>query len=213
MFSIDPRTAIVLLVGLLLAITVHEFSHALVARLLGDLTAQRAGRLTLNPIRHLDPLGSLLIVMSMLGGIGMGWGKPVPVDTRALKMGRRGMALVSLAGPLSNFLVAVALFRAIPLLEPLPITGDDFGRLVGLNLSLCAFNLIPLPPLDGSGVLLGVLPWPAASALARLGRYGPPALMLLVFSGYYIHPSPLQIVLSPVLSILFRMAAVLGGAA
>src|SRR5687767_13405887 len=126
MFSIDPRSIIVILIGFVIAIAVHEFSHAAAARALGDTTAQRAGRLTLNPIAHLDPMGTLMIVLSSVAGIGFGWGKPVPYDPRAVRFGRFGGALVSIAGPLSNFVVAV---MALGLLVHGQIP-DDVGRAI-----------------------------------------------------------------------------------
>src|SRR5687768_17792178 len=107
MLSFDPRSTIILLLGFVIAITVHEFSHAAAARALGDQTAQRAGRLTLNPIAHLDPMGTLMILLSSLAGVGFGWGKPVPYDPNAVRFGRFGGAIVSIAGPFSNFVVAV----------------------------------------------------------------------------------------------------------
>ena len=208
MFSIDPRETIVLLLGFAIAIAVHEFSHAAAARLLGDRTAQRAGRLTLNPLAHLDPMGTLMIVLSSVAGIGFGWGKPVPYDPRAVRFGRFGGALVSIAGPLSNFvLAAFALAVAVhgPISEDF---GRDIGRLAGLNIGLCAFNLLPIPPLDGFGVAVGVLPRTPAIALARLGQYGPAILLILVFSANIlpIRPSLLVRLLEPVASTLERAA-------
>jgi Zn-dependent protease len=209
MFSIDPRTAIVLLVGFIIAIAVHEFSHALAARLLGDRTAERAGRLTLNPIRHLDPFGTLLLVLTMIGGApGIGWGKPVPVNSSALRYGRAGMAIVSGAGPFSNFVLAT-LFLAIATHVDLPnqISSRDVSAFVFLNLGLCAFNLLPISPLDGFGVALGLLPRPAAYALARLGQYGPAILLLLVFSASIIRISLLSLILDPVIRFLAQASS------
>ena len=208
MLSLDPRSIIVLLVGFVIAISVHEFSHAAAARALGDTTAQRAGRLTLNPLAHLDPMGTLMIVLSSVAGIGFGWGKPVPYDPRAVRYGRFGGALVSIAGPLSNFLLA-AIALAVIIHGPIPEElGRDIGRLAAMNIGLCAFNLLPIPPLDGFGVALGVLPRTAAVALSRLGQYGPAILLILVFSANIlpIRPSLLVRLLEPVASALERAA-------
>src|SRR5687768_12653847 len=129
MLSFDPRSTIILLLGFVIAIAVHEFSHAASARALGDSTAQRAGRLTLNPIAHLDPMGTLMIVISSVAGVGFGWGKPVPYDPRAVRWGRFGGALVSVAGPLSNFLLALVLFLVLgPTgIEQSLLTPQDVG--------------------------------------------------------------------------------------
>ncbi|SRR6266508_1268824 len=205
---VDPRSVLVILAGFVIAIAVHEFSHALVARLLGDRTAQRAGRLTLNPIKHLDPFGSLMIVMTVLnGGRGFGWGKPVPVNPAALRFGGPGMALVSAAGPASNFLLSVLVLLALPALDRVNwLTADDVVRFYLLNVVLCAFNLLPIPPLDGFGVALGVLPAPLARPIAQIGRYGPVILLILVFSGYYLPVSPLQLILEPVIDVLVAIS-------
>lgn len=201
---IDPRTAIVLLAGFVVAIAVHEFSHALVARLLGDRTAQQAGRLTLNPLRHLDPFGSLLIVLTVASGApGIGWGKPVPVNPRALRYGRAGMALVSGAGPFSNLVLATLILAIATHIDlPRQLVAEDVRTFVVLNVSLCAFNLLPIAPLDGFGVAVGVLPEPLAYQVARLGRYGPAILLLLVFSASIIRVSLLGLILRPVIGFL-----------
>jgi Zn-dependent protease len=183
--------------ALLLGIAFHEFSHALAATALGDPTAQRLGRLTLNPIAHLDPAGTLLLFLA-----GFGWGKPVPVNPYALRNGpRAGMAMVAAAGPLSNFLMAALL--AIPIrlgwapwhnpFEVILSTSawgmDDYlGLFLGsgilLNVILGVFNLIPLAPLDGFKVALGILPVELARPIAQLERYGMAILLLLFFLPY-----------------------------
>jgi Zn-dependent protease len=208
MLSLDPRSIIVMLVGFVIAISVHEFSHAAAARALGDTTAQRAGRLTLNPLAHLDPMGTLMIVLSSVAGIGFGWGKPVPYDPRAVRWGRFGGALVSIAGPLSNFVLAAIALAVIIYGQVPEDLGRDIGRLAGMNIGLCAFNLLPIPPLDGFGVAIGVLPRTPAIALARLGQYGPAFLLILVFSANIlpIRPSLLVRLLEPVANTLERAA-------
>ena len=182
--------------GLIVAITVHEFGHALSATLLGDSTARRLGRLSLNPLRHLDPFGTLMIFL-----VGFGWGKPVPVDFRALgRNPRRGMAVVSLAGALSNLLIA-ALFGLLVRVgvvawhtprflyvdgwEFSSVAADIVGYIIFFNLILAVFNLIPIAPLDGFKVVVGFLPGRQAYALARLEKYGPMILLVLLFFGYF----------------------------
>ena len=206
MLNFDPRSTIVLLVGFVIAIAVHEFSHAAAARALGDTTAQRAGRLTLNPIVHLDPFGTLLLILTTVtGAAGIGWGKPVPVDGRALKYGRAGMALVSAAGPLSNLVLATLVLIVVTRVDlPSQISPRDVQGFIFLNIGLCAFNLLPIAPLDGFGVAIGVLPRPAAMALARVGQYGPAILMILVFSASIIRIPLLSLILEPVIRLLAR---------
>ena len=215
MFSIDPRSAILLLIGFVIAIAVHEFSHAAAARLLGDLTAQRQGRLTLNPIAHLDPMGTLMIVLTTLSGVsGFGWGKPVPYDPRAVRFGRLGGAIVAIAGPLSNFVLAVALLAIAAHVE-MPaqfseqVGARDFFRLAILNIGLCAFNMLPIPPLDGFGVLSGIAPWPLSGALERIAQYGPGILLILVFSANILpfRPPLLSLLLDPIVDALLGAAA------
>lgn len=201
---IDDPAAFFLLVAivglsLLIAITVHEFSHAMMANRLGDPTAKRLGRLSLNPIRHLDPLGTLMLFL-----VGFGWGKPVPINPNYFRMNpRRGMAISALAGPLSNFALAALLgvlvrvgvvdwhspwswlFQPFASWEAGWVAADIIGYVILLNLILGVFNLIPIPPLDGFNIAVGILPRRQAEAVARLQQYGPLLLLLLVFLGYF----------------------------
>ena len=138
----------------------------------------------------------------MLLVAGFGWGKPVPVNPRNLRYGRFGMALVSAAGPLSNlgvaFLTALAIRGLVASGVAVPSYVDRFlVLLMLLNVSLCVFNLLPVAPLDGFGVAVGVLPWSIAGPMARLGQYGPGILMLLLFSAYVVHVDLLQLILGP----------------
>ena len=187
------RLAVVVSFALLTAITVHEFSHALVATLLGDQTARRLGRLSLNPIRHLDPSGTAMLLV-----VGFGWGKPVPVNHHNLPRGPRDMALVALAGPLSNLVLAFLL--AVPIkagwlgwTDPTlgrvtyVLTGglregisDIVGVVILFNLLLAVFNLIPVAPLDGSKVLGGLLPRKWLASYARLEVQGPLILVGII---------------------------------
>jgi Zn-dependent protease len=170
--------------ALLLAVTVHELAHGLVADRLGDPTARLQGRLTLNPLPHIDPLGALAFVLA-----GFGWAKPVPVNSYNLKHPTRDMALVAAAGPVSNFivaflsLVALVLFRRTMDVPFIAVAVD--GMLLWIyqfNLALGIFNLIPLPPLDGGHFLPYFLPRGSWSTLHQLEQYGPFILLILVMT-------------------------------
>ncbi len=154
------QSTILFLLALVVSISFHEFAHAWSAYELGDSTARNNGRLTLNPVRHFDPIGALMILFMAISGWGIGWGKPVPVNPYNLRTNPRvGMGLTAAAGPFSN-LVLATLF-AIPLRLGVVQYGSVFGELLWVfvltNVSLAVFNLIPLPPLDGFGVIQGLL--------------------------------------------------------
>ena len=218
-FQIDPERAIItllVLVGsLVAAFTVHEFSHAIVASRLGDETARHHGRVTLNPIKHLDPLGSILILTA-----GFGWAKPVPVNPAYLRPhARSGLAVVSAAGPVSNllFAAAVAVVVNLDLLEPQVIGYTVFsgefesiaayaaGMLIVWNVTLAVFNFIPIAPLDGLKVALGLLPREASEALAKLERVGPLILIALVLFGQFTGTSIIWSVLGPVIRMFMAL--------
>lgn len=196
MFGLDLTRFIAIIVAVLLAIDVHECCHAWVAWRLGDPTAKNLGRVSLNPLVHLDPLGTVMIFLTALTGFGIGWGKPVPVDPYRLRQGpMRGMGIVSLAGPAANLTTAAML--AIPFragMAFLPGIALEFLLVLAMvNIGLAIFNLIPLPPLDGYGVLMGILgsiraPWAYRSvySMARYERYGPMILLLVIIADRYI---------------------------
>ncbi|MGH9266555.1 MAG: site-2 protease family protein, partial [Acidimicrobiales bacterium] len=150
-----------ILLGMVAGITTHEFSHALVADSLGDHRPRALGRVSLNPLRHLDPLGSALLVL-----VGIGWGRPVPVALESLRNGKTGMAIVAACGPLANVVVALlaaAVFRAVDIVlgpgaEPGAFVLEGLYWVVAVNLLLAILNLIPIPPLDGFQVVLAVVP-------------------------------------------------------
>ena len=179
----SPEEILAFAIALLPAFTIHEFAHALMAYRLGDSTAKDLGRLTLNPLKHLDVLGTLMVFM-----VGFGWAKPVPVNPYNLSGGRRGMALVAVVGPLSNLaLAAVTAF----IWRTSGFAGGDLVAntllvFIYLNIALLFFNLIPLPPLDGFRVLLGVLPERMAQQWARVGQIGPMLLFGLILIGNFI---------------------------
>lgn len=168
-----------LLIG---SLVLHELAHGLVAYHLGDPTAKAHGRLTLNPIRHLDPVGTLVLVGSyfLSGGAFFGWAKPVPVDPRFFKDGQRGMAWVGAAGPLTNFALALVAIAMIWLTYTRSVyVAELFVKLLLLNVILGTLNLFPIPPLDGSRVVGGFLPRSAYSQWAALDRYGNYVFLLL----------------------------------
>jgi len=184
-------TAIIVLgVLILVAFPVHEFAHAFAAYRLGDSTARLFGRLTLNPAAHFDPAGGLILALSIIlsgGTFGFGWAKPTPVNPANLRGGQRADALVALAGPFSNLLLAAGAALFIRLLDAtgtsLPtIVAEVIFRFFFINLALMIFNLIPIPPLDGSHVLFALLE-PRASWQARafLSQYGTLILMAAIF--------------------------------
>ena len=189
-------TLVVFCVSLVAAGTVHEFSHALSAALMGDLTAKGEGRLSLNPAVHVDPFGAVMFLLA-----GFGWFKPTPVSPWRLRPGERtGMALTSLAGPLSNIMLAMVV--AVPVAAgafgtdavgftlfrggPGDVAGYAAGSFIFWNLLLAAFNLIPISPLDGFKVAVGVLPAEASERFARLEPYGPRILMVLIMLDYLV---------------------------
>lgn len=181
--GIDPATLITKLIILLIGFPIHELAHAWVAYRLGDNTAKHQGRLTLNPLAHLDLLGSILLLVSFIG-----WAKPVPVNPYHLKYGPRvGHAMVAAAGPLSNLVMAtiVAILWRVGVFD----NSSAFVRegafiFVGINALLFLFNLIPLAPLDGSSILSGVVGERIAQGLQRLQAYGPMILIGLFMLGW-----------------------------
>lgn len=197
---------VAIVTALVIGITVHECSHALTAYQLGDRTAARQGRLSLNPSVHLDPLGTVMLLVA-----GFGWGKPVPVDPRQLRNGRQGMAMVSLAGPLSNLVVAAAFALPFQLgllsVPPVP-SGWDAGFVIGyvayvgvlLNVVLAVFNLLPFFPLDGSAVVMGLAPGRWVPALSRLQLLGPVLLVGVILLDVVFDLGLLWRVMGPVVN-------------
>lgn len=178
-----------LAVALVIGISFHEFSHAFVADTLGDHRPRALGRVSLNPARHLDPVGTIFFLVA-----GFGWGKPVPVNIAALRPGRIGMAFVSAAGPIANVTVAVAaavIFRVLDIAGIGGISLDVLFAVVFYNLLLAIFNLIPIPPLDGYNAVLAFLSPRNALMVQRYAPYGVIALLLLVL----LPNSPLRFLL------------------
>jgi Zn-dependent protease len=190
----------VAIIPVLFAITVHEAAHGFVAFKLGDPTAKMLGRLTLNPLKHIDPIGTVLVplIMFYLGGFIFGWAKPVPINERYFKHKRRDIALTAIAGPLSNFLMAAcwALILHFFAKNNLPVTlMCEIGVLI--NSVLFILNLIPIPPLDGSRVISSLLPFRISYYYDRLAPYGFFILLGFYFLGLlgFIMDAPLQYLL------------------
>lgn len=177
------------LVPLVFAIVLHEIAHGWVANAFGDPTAREKGRLSLNPLRHVDPVGTVVLplILAVSGAPVFGWAKPVPVVAARLRNPRFHMILVTLAGPGMNLLLAVLAAFAIALLRLAPVGGAGWAFLylnlanfLLINVFLAVFNMLPIPPFDGGHVVEGLLPRPLARRYARLGRFGFPLLLFLL---------------------------------
>ncbi|MDF1480786.1 site-2 protease family protein [Extensimonas sp. H3M7-6] len=185
------QTILIYVLPVLFAITVHEAAHGYAARHFGDNTAAMMGRLTLNPLKHIDPVGTvlmpLLLYFATSGAFLFGYAKPVPVQFDRLRNPKRDMVWVALAGPASNFLQALLWALLLIVLALLGIDERFFVQMaragVLVNLVMWAFNLFPLPPLDGGRILVGLLPWKQAQAVSRIEPYGFFIVMALVIAG------------------------------
>ena len=185
--------------AILFGLTIHEFSHGWVAWRLGDPTAKMLGRLTLNPLKHLDPIGTIALFLFRFG-----WAKPVPIDPRNFQHPTRDMAISSLAGPAANLLTAAVsglILRVLILFHVGGFLATLAMYFVLFNLILCFFNLIPIPPLDGSRLLYHLLPPNLAAGYARLERYGFIILMAVIFLGQLTSVNLLWIYMGPLLKV------------
>lgn len=175
------------IIALVVGLTFHEFSHAAVADSLGDHRPRAMGRLTLNPLPHIDPLGAIMLVVA-----GFGWAKPVMINPAALRNGRTGLAMVAAAGPIANVVVAVLAAVLFRVLDLAAIGGTTAMTIIAwvvlLNMVLAVFNLLPIPPLDGYNVALAFLPPRQALFLSRYGQYGIFVLLGLVVLNYVGSP-------------------------
>ncbi|HFD15904.1 MAG TPA: site-2 protease family protein [Rhodospirillales bacterium] len=219
------RTLSVWFLPVVIAITFHEAAHGWMAEKLGDDTARRLGRVTFNPIAHVDPFGTLVLpgLLLVFGApFIFGWAKPVPVAFHRLRQPKRDMIWVALAGPGINMLLAVASALLLHLAAGLPApygewVGENLANAVLVNIVLAAFNMLPIPPLDGGRVLTGLLPLPLATRFARIERYGLLLLILVIFVlpmaarelGY--HVNPLAWVLLPVVGTLYDIVLAVSG--
>ena len=187
-----PEVLLLLVPVLLFALCFHEFAHAWMANKLGDPTAKHSGRLTLNPLAHLDPMGSLMILF-----VGFGWAKPVPVDVRYLQNPRIDMMKISFAGPAANLLLA---FVGGTIIRAHLVGGSLILMLVlftQINIMLAVFNMIPIPPLDGSQIFSGLMVRKKPDLVMKLQIYGPQILFGLILIGYFTEISPLWWAMSP----------------
>lgn len=202
---------IIKIIILIFSVVIHEVSHGYAALALGDKTAQYAGRLTLNPVKHVDLFGSIMLpaLTAMLGGPVFGWAKPVPYNSYNLRNQRWGPAIVGAAGPLANFSIAVIfglVIRILPWVAGFGVSGQFItnfiiiaGAISLLNLVLAIFNLVPVPPLDGSKVLFALLPYRWHRIEVILERYG--LIILLIFIFFFAQ------LLVPVIDFFFRIIA------
>ena len=192
LFRLSPEVLVLLIPVLLFALVFHEFSHGWVANKLGDPTAKNQGRLTLNPMAHLDPIGSMMILF-----VGFGWAKPVPVDSRYLANPRKDMMKIAFAGPASNLLLAFIggiLIRITGYAGPLSSMLILFTQ---INISLAVFNMIPIPPLDGSQIFSGIMIRRNPQLVMQLQMYGPQILLGLILFGMFTGISIIWAFMSP----------------
>ena len=192
LFRLPPDVLAMLIPVLLFALVFHEFSHGWVAHKLGDPTAKYAGRLTLNPLAHLDMFGSLMILF-----VGFGWAKPVPVDSRYLANPRTDMMKIAFAGPAANLLLA---FVAGTIIRMMGYMGSFTTMLImftQINIMLAVFNMIPIPPLDGSQIFSGLMIRKNPDLVMKLQMYCPQILMGLILFGMFTSFSPIWMIISP----------------
>ena len=192
LFRLPPEVLVLLIPVLLFALVFHEFSHGWVANKLGDPTAKYAGRLTLNPIAHLDMMGSLMILF-----VGFGWAKPVPVDSRYLASPRTDMMKIAFAGPASNLLLAFIAGLFIRFTGNLGSLSTMLMMFTQINIMLAVFNMIPIPPLDGSQIFSGLMIRKNPDLVVKLQIYGPQILMGLILFGMFTSISPIWLLMSP----------------
>jgi Zn-dependent protease len=182
----DFQTLLIWVIPVLLAITLHEAAHGWMASKFGDHTARMMGRVTLNPVKHIDPVGTIVVPLALLvmsTGFIFGWAKPVPINFNALRSPKSGMIWVALAGPGANLIMAIGWIFIAILSINIPVMLKMAGAGIFINILLAVFNLLPIPPLDGSRVISALLPNPLAYKYNQLERYGFLILIGLMFIG------------------------------
>ena len=192
LFRLPLEVLVLLIPVLLFALVFHEFSHGWVANKLGDPTAKNAGRLTLNPMVHLDILGSLMILF-----VGFGWAKPVPVNSRYLANPRIDMMKIAFAGPAANLLLALIAGTIIRITGYMGVLTSMLIMFTQINIMLAVFNMIPIPPLDGSQIFSGLMVRHNPDIVMKLQMYGPQILMGLILFGMFTSFSPIWMIISP----------------
>lgn len=204
--SLDPAVQVILIPVIVFALSFHEFSHGWMAHRYGDPTAKNAGRLTLNPMAHLDIFGSLALYL-----MGFGWAKPVPVDPRYLANPKRDMMWIALSGPVSNLIVALISGILLSILLRMGLIGGQSALTMVLimslqiNLVLAIFNFIPIPPLDGSRILGGLIPYKYQNELAKFEYYGPRILMGLIILSMFTRFNIFSVIISPIMTIFLKL--------
>ena len=206
LFRLPPEALVLLIPTLMFALSFHEYSHAWMAYRCGDNTAEKMGRLTLNPLAHLDLFGSLMILF-----VGFGWAKPVPVDSRLLKQPRVDMMKVAAAGPISNLILAFLGGTVFRLISVVPIFSENIILMIyyftSINISLAIFNLIPVSPLDGSQIFSGYLMKNNPQLAWKIQSYGPQVLFGLILFGYITGFSIIWFMMKPFVSFFMFLFA------
>ena len=206
LFRLDPQALVLLIPALIFALSFHEYAHAWMANRLGDNTAARMGRLTLNPMAHLDPMGSMMILF-----VGFGWAKPVPVDPRFLGNPRTDMMKVAAAGPLANFILAFCGGMILRSLNGSGLLNEAILIMllyfIQMNIVLAVFNLIPIAPLDGSQIFSGYLARTNPDLAWKIQTYGPQVLFGVILLGYLTGFSIIWMIMRPFVSFFMLLFA------
>ena len=203
LFNLPPQILVLLIPSLMFALSFHEFSHAWMAKKCGDNTAANLGRLSLNPIAHLDPIGSLMILF-----VGFGWARPVPVNSYSLNNPRKDMMKIAAAGPISNLLLALIAGLFFRITSIIGLNLDYFlFYFIQINISLAVFNMIPISPLDGSQIFTGYLSKNNPDLAIKIQAYGPQVLLGLILFGYITGFSIIWLFISPIVKLFMYIFA------